>query len=95
MGGFGVPVLLHLLWRGLIEAKLRDGKAAAREALSQSDLQRPAVHSRGDPMGSPNAALNRVLGDPAVRTRFLALGAEPVGGTPQELAATVQKESEC
>ncbi|WP_270933126.1 tripartite tricarboxylate transporter substrate binding protein [Falsiroseomonas oryzae] len=41
-----------------------------------------------------NAALNRVLEDPAIRARFLALGAEPVGGTPEALAEMVQEEIE-
>ena len=41
-----------------------------------------------------NGAVNRVLAEPAVRARFFALGAEPVGGTPQELAAMVQEEIE-
>jgi tripartite-type tricarboxylate transporter receptor subunit TctC len=39
-----------------------------------------------------NAAINRVLAEPAMQARFLALGAETVGGTPQELAAMVQEE---
>lgn len=39
-----------------------------------------------------NAALNRVLAEPAVRARFEALGAEPLGGTPADLAAAVQEE---
>jgi tripartite-type tricarboxylate transporter receptor subunit TctC len=41
-----------------------------------------------------NAAVNRVLADPTVRARYAALGAEPVGGTPEALAAMVQEEIE-
>lgn len=41
-----------------------------------------------------NAAVNRVLAEPPVRARYAALGAEPVGGTPQELAAMVIEEIE-
>jgi tripartite-type tricarboxylate transporter receptor subunit TctC len=41
-----------------------------------------------------NAAVNRVLAEPAVRARYAALGAEPVGGTPEELAAMVREEIE-
>ena len=41
-----------------------------------------------------NAAVNRVLAEPSVRARFAALGAEPVGGTPQELASMVLEEIE-
>jgi tripartite-type tricarboxylate transporter receptor subunit TctC len=45
-------------------------------------------------IGALNAAVNRVLTQPAVRARYAALGAEPVGGTPQELAAMVLEEIE-
>jgi tripartite-type tricarboxylate transporter receptor subunit TctC len=41
-----------------------------------------------------NAAVNRVLAEPGVRARYATLGAEPVGGTPQELAAMVAEEIE-
>ncbi len=41
-----------------------------------------------------NAAMNKVLADPAIRARFTALGAEPLGGTPAELTAMVQEEIE-
>lgn len=41
-----------------------------------------------------NAAVNRVLAEPAVRARYTTLGAEPVGGTPAELAAMVREEIE-
>jgi tripartite-type tricarboxylate transporter receptor subunit TctC len=41
-----------------------------------------------------NAAVNRVLAQPAVRARYADLGAEPVGGTPDELAAMVREEIE-
>jgi tripartite-type tricarboxylate transporter receptor subunit TctC len=41
-----------------------------------------------------NAAVNRVLAEPGVRARYAALGAEPVGGTPEELAAMVREEIE-
>lgn len=39
-----------------------------------------------------NAAANRVLAEPGVRARFASLGAEPLGGMPQDLAAAVQEE---
>jgi tripartite-type tricarboxylate transporter receptor subunit TctC len=39
-----------------------------------------------------NAAMNRVLLDGAVRERFALLGAEPLGGTPEELGAMVLQE---
>ena len=39
-----------------------------------------------------NAAVNEALALAAVRARFEALGAEPLGGTPEALAATVREE---
>lgn len=39
-----------------------------------------------------NAAINQVLMEPRVRERYATLGAEPVGGTPEALAAMVQEE---
>ena len=39
-----------------------------------------------------NAAIGRVLAEPATRERFEALGAEPIGGTPEQLAAMVDEE---
>ena len=39
-----------------------------------------------------NAAINRILQLPDVRERLGALGAEIVGGTPQEFAAHIQRE---
>lgn len=39
-----------------------------------------------------NAAVNQVLRQPAIVARFEALGAEPLGGTPEQLASMVQEE---
>jgi tripartite-type tricarboxylate transporter receptor subunit TctC len=39
-----------------------------------------------------NAAINHVLMEPRVRERDAALGAEPVGGAPEAVAATVREE---
>ena len=41
-----------------------------------------------------NAALNSALQDPQVRERITAVGEEPGGGTPEELAARVQRDYE-
>ncbi len=57
------------------------------------------------PKGAPaeairklNEAINRVLDDPAVRQRLVAMGLEPAGGTPlvlsQHLAAEIKKWAE-
>jgi hypothetical protein len=46
-----VTILLHRLHRELIGAKLLNGKTAADEASGGTDLQGPAVHGRGDPLG--------------------------------------------
>ncbi|WP_439596751.1 Bug family tripartite tricarboxylate transporter substrate binding protein [Falsiroseomonas sp.] len=45
-------------------------------------------------VASLNAAMNRVLADPAIRARFAALGVEPLGGTPQDLTAQIAEEVE-
>jgi len=39
-----------------------------------------------------NAALNDTLRSPPVRKRFATLGAEPVGGTPEQFAALIRSE---
>ncbi len=51
------------------------------------------------PAGTPriivdrlNAAFNQALRNPAVRERLIAMGAEPVGGTPEELGRHVATE---
>ncbi|ANY17866.1 Bug family tripartite tricarboxylate transporter substrate binding protein [Bordetella pseudohinzii] len=51
------------------------------------------------PAGTPkdrisilNAALNKVLADPAVRERIASLGARPLGGPPQDLARQILAE---
>jgi tripartite-type tricarboxylate transporter receptor subunit TctC len=41
-----------------------------------------------------NDGVNRVLAQPAVRARFATLGAEPVGGMPEALAAMIAEEIE-
>jgi tripartite-type tricarboxylate transporter receptor subunit TctC len=52
------------------------------------------------PAGTPgpfvarlNAELNRVVASPAIRERWLALGIEPVGGTPERFAKHVRTET--
>ncbi|AKQ58189.1 Bug family tripartite tricarboxylate transporter substrate binding protein [Bordetella hinzii] len=51
------------------------------------------------PAGTPqdridilNGALNKVLADPAVRERIASLGAQPLGGPPQDLARQILAE---
>jgi tripartite-type tricarboxylate transporter receptor subunit TctC len=39
-----------------------------------------------------NAALNQALQDPEVKDRLARLGIEPVGGTPQQFAAMLEKD---
>ena len=52
------------------------------------------------PAGTPapivsklNAEINKVLASPAIRERWLALGIEPVGGTPERFTAHVKAET--
>jgi tripartite-type tricarboxylate transporter receptor subunit TctC len=40
-----------------------------------------------------NAEMNRILADPAVKERFLGLGFEVTGGTPQQFADVIASES--
>jgi tripartite-type tricarboxylate transporter receptor subunit TctC len=40
-----------------------------------------------------NAELNKVIASPAIRERWLALGIEPVGGTPERFAQHVKAET--
>lgn len=51
-----------------------------------------AARTPADAIDATNAAINRVLAEPATRERFAALGAEPLGGSPDDLAAMVQEE---
>jgi tripartite-type tricarboxylate transporter receptor subunit TctC len=51
------------------------------------------------PKGTPpeavralNEATNRILADPVARKRLIAMGLEPAGGTPQQLAAYLDEE---
>jgi tripartite-type tricarboxylate transporter receptor subunit TctC len=39
-----------------------------------------------------NSAVNQALQDPAVKERFANLGIDPVGGTPQQFAAMLEKD---
>ena len=52
------------------------------------------------PAGTPgpvvsrlNAEINKAIASPAIRDKWLALGIEPVGGTPERFAAHVKKET--
>ena len=40
-----------------------------------------------------NAAINRAINSPAFKERFAVIGDEPAGGTPEEFAATIAKDS--
>lgn len=51
-----------------------------------------AARTPPDAIAAINEAANHALADPSVRARFAALGAEPLGGTPTQLAAAVQEE---
>jgi len=41
-----------------------------------------------------NAAINKALAAPGLRERFTRLGLEPTGGTPADLAAVMQRDTE-
>jgi len=40
-----------------------------------------------------NAAINRAINSAAFKERFAAIGDEPAGGTPEEFAAVIAKDS--
>jgi tripartite-type tricarboxylate transporter receptor subunit TctC len=100
--------LLPLVREGRLRAlavSTRDAAAAAPE-LPPIAATLPGFHdasfnylllpSRTPPeaIAVLNAAMNRVLADPGIRARFHALGAEPLGGTPEALASMVREEIE-
>lgn len=51
-----------------------------------------AARTPPEAIAATNAAINRVLAEPTTKERFASLGAETVGGSPEDLAATVQEE---
>jgi tripartite-type tricarboxylate transporter receptor subunit TctC len=68
--------------------------AATVPGFHDASFNSLVVASRTPPeaIAALNAAVDRVLADPAIRARFESLGAEPLGGTPAALAAMVQEE---
>jgi tripartite-type tricarboxylate transporter receptor subunit TctC len=54
--------------------------------IAPAGLPRPIVDKL-------NAAINRAIGSPAFRQRFAAIGDEPAGGTPEEFAQTIARDS--
>jgi tripartite-type tricarboxylate transporter receptor subunit TctC len=40
-----------------------------------------------------NAALNKAIQTPGFKSRFAAIGDEPAGGTPKDLADTIARDS--
>ena len=68
---------------------VREGRL---RALAVSTQDRAAAAPDLPPIAAINEAANHALADPSVRARFAALGAEPLGGTPAQLAAAVQEE---
>lgn len=51
-----------------------------------------AARTPPEAIAAINAAIGRVLAEPAMRERFASLGAEPLGGSPEQLAVMVQSE---
>jgi tripartite-type tricarboxylate transporter receptor subunit TctC len=98
--------LLPLVREGRLRALAVSTRDAARAApeLPTIGATVPGFHdasfnylvvaSRTPPeaVAALNAAVDRVLAEPAIHARFEALGAEPLGGTPAALAAMVQEE---
>ncbi|MEO3471151.1 tripartite tricarboxylate transporter substrate binding protein [Roseomonas sp. CAU 1739] len=51
-----------------------------------------AARTPPEAISAINGAINEVLASPTTRERFEALGAEPIGGSPEQLATMVQEE---
>lgn len=69
------------------------------EALGIQDFEASSWYAMYAPAGTPkditkqlSESINRVLKDPAVLTRIAELGAQPAGGTPEDLAAFQRSE---
>jgi tripartite-type tricarboxylate transporter receptor subunit TctC len=61
------------------------------EAVLHYGIVAPAGTPRAI-VGKLNAALNAALAEPDVREKILADGAEPLGGTPEDYAADIDRE---
>ena len=46
-----------------------------------------------DVLAKLNAAVNRAIATPAFMARFGSIGDEPAGGSPEEFAQTIRKDS--
>jgi tripartite-type tricarboxylate transporter receptor subunit TctC len=62
------------------------------EASTWSGVIAPAGLPK-DVLAKLNAAINRAIATPAFVARFGAIGDEPAGGTPEEFAETIRKDS--
>jgi tripartite-type tricarboxylate transporter receptor subunit TctC len=62
------------------------------EAGTWSGVVAPA-HLPKPILAKLNAAINRAIAGKVFQTRFKAIGDEPAGGTPEEFAATIAKDS--
>jgi tripartite-type tricarboxylate transporter receptor subunit TctC len=62
------------------------------EASTWSGVIGPAGLPK-DVLAKLNAAINRAIATPAFVARFGAIGDEPAGGTPEEFAETIRKDS--
>ena len=62
------------------------------EAATWSGVIAPAGMSR-PVVEKLNAAINRAINSAAFRERFAAIGDEPAGGTPEEFAELIRKDS--
>ena len=102
-----IPVALPVLKGGKIKAIATTGKqrSAAFPQLPTFDeagvkgFETSPWFALFAPAGTPqaaierlNAAMNQALKTPELRERLLALGDEPVGGSPEALAALVQSD---
>ena len=105
--GFDTPYVMPLARAGKIRAlavstAARSALAPELPTLIESGfpgLETTAWYGIYAPVGTPraivlrlNAELVRALADPTVRERLMQLGFEPVGSTPEQLAAHISAE---
>lgn len=79
--------------RGRRVGRFRPGGLAGYDATSWFGLIAPAGISKAL-VARLNAVTNQVLKDAEVREQLSRQGAEPLGGSPEEFAAIISKDTE-
>ena len=103
-----LPSGLQLAEQGLLRAlgvttKTRSGAAPSIPSIAEAGVPGYEITPWGGyavPAGTPkpivmrlNAELNKIVAMPNVRERWIAVGIEPIGGTPEHFTTHVKKET--